>query len=329
MPPRPPNIRDVARAADVSVASVSRLLNATMKVSEERARRIRRAIKTLGYRPDPVARSFSLRRRTAVGLAVPLGERAYTSLVLSDVLAGITEAAAEAGWTIHVVPVRDGGAWPAALVDLVAGTIVMDVAAAAVPWADLKRTGHPAVLMNARRAGVPSVEIWNEEGGALAAERLAALGHRRIAVVGGRMEPMRLRAAGARAALRLRGIRTRIVEVDPAAPEPARRATRALLSGTAPPTAIFYASDWMAWAGLAEARHLGRRIPDDLSIIGFDDSVLAAETDPPLTTVRQPLSEMGRTAFRMLLAGIEGRRIESVRLPVSLVDRSTTAPPPR
>jgi LacI family transcriptional regulator len=163
---------------------------------------------------------------------------------------------------------------------------------------------------------------------------LLGLGHRRIAVIGGPVAMLcsQARISGYSAALASAG-----VEVDPALIRHGNfhhiggyQAARELLDLPDPPTAIFAGSDEQAFGVAEAARVMGRRIPEDLSVVGFDDLAISRWFSPPLTTVRQPLVEMGRTAAEMLLTMIEGREPHGrqVELATELVIRSSTAPPP-
>ncbi|GMA34556.1 hypothetical protein GCM10025876_07600 [Demequina litorisediminis] len=179
---------------------------------------------------------------------------------------------------------------------------------------------------------LPTIDVDNFEGAERAAQHLLSLGHRRIGFLGGRneLDSSHLREAGFRHAHAEAGI-----PVDPAliietryAPENAAQATRTLLGMAEPPTAIMGANDLTALAAIEVAHDLGLSVPGDLSVIGFDDIPEAGLASPALTTVRQPLQEMGAAAMRMLLDRIEGREHSShVRLDTSLVLRETCAPP--
>ena len=180
---------------------------------------------------------------------------------------------------------------------------------------------------------VATVGATNWAGGLSAARHLLALGHRRIAVIGGPVAMLcsRARIDGYRAALESAGI-----DVDPALIRDGNfhhiggyQIARELFELPDPPTAIFAGSDEQAFGVAEAARVTGRRIPQDLSIVGFDDLPISRWVSPPLTTVRQPLAEMGRTAAEMLLTMIESREPigRQIELATELVVRSSTAPP--
>lgn len=325
---RAATIRDVARKADVAVGTVSHFLNDSATISPAKRAAIEKAIASLHYRPDPVARSLSLGRKHIINLAAMLGARAYTAFFFSDILAGLSHAAVETGWTIHHIPLQweDEAAWPARLLDQAGGTVILDDAATRAPWADIRRRRHPVVLLNASRKGVPSLEVDNFSGGRLAAEHLLALGHRRVAVFAGRVGIGRARLDGARSALDRKDVKAQYIHTDFSAPA-AASLTRGLLSldHNERPTAIFYATDWMARAGIAEIQKLGLRVPEDISVVGFDDCILAEEFTPALTTIRQPAYDMGHAAFELLFAAMHQKPARPRLFPVKLIVRESTA----
>jgi LacI family transcriptional regulator len=195
--------------------------------------------------------------------------------------------------------------------------------------------GAPVVAVdhNAGSSSLPSVDSDNFNGAVTATEYLLALGHRRIGFLAGRsdLESGRLRKQGYRHALETAG-----VAVDPALiragefqPESAEDAARQLLTSGGEPTAIFAANDVSALATISVARSLGLRVPDDLSVIGFDNVPESALSDPPLTTIEQPIQQMGLDATRLLIDLIEGEEVPSTHtmLPTKLVVRGSCRAP--
>lgn len=325
-------MRDVAREAGVSVAAVSYHLNGTARLSPATGARIARAVKALGYRPDPLARSLSRGRREAVGLAALVGSRPYADLFLAEILAGAAEVAAGLGWPIHYLPIRQTAeqfTWPARVLDAVAGTLMLDWAADHAPWADIRASGHAVVLLNARRRGVVSVEVDNESGGGLAAEHLLSLGHRRVALISASGPLEQQREAGARRSFRAGGVAAESFKAESSADQAREIVTRLLARPAARrPTALFATSDWMALAVLDQARRCGVRVPEDLSVVGYDDSLLAEAAGPALTTIQQPLRDMGRIGLQRLLGLVNGEHPGPALLPVRLIIRSSTGRPP-
>src|SRR3954451_1987820 len=202
----------------------------------------------------------------------------------------------------------------------------------------LQRHGYPFVVVDPRTApdeGIPAVSAANASGARAATEHLLALGHRRIGAISGPLHWLASseRLNGFQGALAAAGVLPDPGVVRQAAYSPGAGddAAASLLDLPERPTAIFAFNDDLAISVLTAARERGLRVPEDLSVIGFDDSEQAKIVTPPLTSVRQPLAEMGRMAVTLLLQLLESQKVEgvSVELAVRLVERSSTAPPPR
>jgi LacI family transcriptional regulator len=181
-------------------------------------------------------------------------------------------------------------------------------------------------------SGMPTVDSDNFAGAVLATKYLLGLGHRRIGFIGGRpdLESARLREAGFRTAMADAGVRVdeTLVAVGGYRAETAQGPARQLLARTERPTAVFASNDLSAIATVAAAHGLGLAVPDDLSVIGFDNVPESALATPPLTTIMQPLRQMGAEALRLLVDLIAGVECEThVRLPTELVLRASCAPP--
>jgi len=234
---------------------------------------------------------------------------------------------------------RDRRPWSAELASARrAGAIIVTSELTPSDQRSLARARLPYVLIDPA-AKLPDPEVatvgaTNWAGGLSAARHLLELGHRRIAVIGGPVAMLcsRARISGYAAALASAGI-----DLDPALirhgnfhHDGGYQAARELFELPDPPTAIFAGSDEQAFGVAEAARVTGRRIPEDLSVVGFDDLPISRWFSPPLTTVRQPLADMGRIAAEMLLTMIDGRELSGrqVELATELVVRSSTAPPP-
>jgi LacI family transcriptional regulator len=195
--------------------------------------------------------------------------------------------------------------------------------------------GAPVVAVdhNAGSLTLPSVDSDNFEGAVAATEYLLGLGHRRIGFLAGRsdLESGRLRKHGYRQALETAGLTVdpALIRVGEFQPESAEDAARQLLGSGERPTAIFAANDVSALATISAAKSLGLRVPDDLSVIGFDNVPESALSDPPLTTIEQPIQQMGFDATLLLLRLIEGEEVPSTHtmLPTKLVVRGSCSPP--
>lgn len=328
---RPVRLRDVAAAARVDASVASRVLNgdARLSIRPDTRLRILDAAARLNYRPNRAARALKTARTSAIGMLVPdLGNPAFALIAL-----GAERRAAVAGHTLFV----SRGSFPESLFQL-QGRVDGVLVAAATSDASYRRDllgGLPAVLVNRKEPGeLASVIVDDEAGAALAVRYLTELGHRRIAHVAGpqNADTARRRLRGYRTALRASGIDVRgewIAEgaFDESAGHLA--ATR-LLHLRPRPTALFAANIRIAIGTLSAVRRAGLRIPDDVSVVGFDDTPLAAYLDPPLTTVRMPLEELGSIAVETLFEEIGGRRAASlvVSIPPELVVRASTGRPP-
>jgi LacI family transcriptional regulator len=331
-------LANVAASAGVSVATVSKVLNGRNDVAPA----TRALVQELLHEHDYVAR----RGRPALSPAIELFFHGQLNAYHTEVLQGVVEAAAEAGVAV-VVSMRPRGqrgagakrpaAWARALAN--AGrqaAILVTSELVAADLTALTRARMPVVVidpLNLPSARVTSVGSTNFAGGLLATQHLLDLGHRRIAYLGGP-------AAAACNQARMQGYRGAMEAGGAPVPDEYARTGRfsyehgvaggaALLDLPEPPTAVFAGSDETALGVIEAARVRGLRIPEDLSVVGFDDTPVARLAAPPLTTVRQPLREMGAIAVRTALRLVAGERVDfhHVELATELVVRQSTAPP--
>ncbi len=341
---------DVARRAGVSVATVSYVLNGGPRgVSEEKRRRVLAAIAELGYRPNLIARSLRARRTHILGLVLPSTANPYFA-ALSH---AIEEAAAARGYQMVVANAADDPARETAQLEA-----VLRLQIDGLIWipADVRRARRaapaapplppvPTILVDRPLAEpLPAplgfVGVDNMAGGRLAVEHLLALGHQRIACLAGPADHIHARArlAGFKQALRERRIalhKEYILHGDFDYASGARHAARwCALPAAERPTAIVCGNDVMAIGALHAIQQAGLRVPQDLSVVGYDDVPQAAYTVPPLTTVAQPCAAIAAAAVGWLLERIEaplpspaGGPPASRLLPVQLVVRGSTAPP--
>jgi LacI family transcriptional regulator/LacI family repressor for deo operon, udp, cdd, tsx, nupC, and nupG len=329
---RPPTIRDVARRAGVSVATVSRVLNEIPVVRTEMRDRVQVAIAELGYRPSSTARSLSLGRSQAIGVVAPF----FTTPSVVERLRGVSERVGRRGYGLMLFDVetpeqRAGAFRDFARLDRVDGVLVMSLPLYDEEVQALERDRLPVVMVDIGHPRLPNVVIDDERGGELAAKHLLARGHRRIGFVGDlRSSPFGFtsserRRTGFRLALARAGI-----PADDSLDcrgrhgrEEARALAIGLLRRRDRPTAVFAASDTQAIGVLEAANMLGLDVPGDVAVIGFDDIEIAPVLG--LTTVRQPLRQSGRRAADMLLAAIAGADAEPTALaPLEVVARRTT-----
>lgn len=332
-------ITDVAEAAGVSVATVSKVINGRWGVAAETAARVRRVVDELGYVSSLGA--ASLRSSTTHVLAVLVTEIEPFS---AELLKGVSRTVTESGYELLVYvggPHRSDPGWEQRYVARIAGTLA-DGMILVTPAAERYAAGTPLVAVDPHRgdfgarpsdATVPSVLSDNEGGARAATEHLIELGHRRIAFLGGRpdLESARRREAGFRTAMGAAGLPvdpTRVA-VGSYQAEASVGPAHALLDRPDRPTAVFAANDVSAIEIMHVAAELGLRVPHDLSVVGFDDIPEASRTTPPLTTVAQPLQAMGARAAELLLDKIQARDVPAeVTLPTELVVRASTAAPP-
>ena len=327
-------LETVAAAAGVSLATVSKVLNHREDVGAATRLRVQQLLDQYDYVPP---RRAGLNRTPPGSRVIELVVTNPGSPYSVEIMRGVTSGPIDV--VVASVPSSaDARAWASRLASSGrSGAIVVTSQLTPADQRSLARARVPYVLIDPA-AELPSPEVatvgaTNWAGGLAAAHHLLELGHRRIAAIGGPLAMLcsRARISGYSAALASAG-----VEVDPALIRHGDflhlggyQAARELLELPEPPTAIFAGSDEQAFGVAEAARVTGRRIPDDLSVVGFDDLPISRWFSPPLTTVRQPLVEMGRTAAEMLSAMIDGREphARQVELATELVVRSSTAPP--
>ena len=313
-----PTLEQVAALAGVSRATVSRVVNGSPKVSPAVRAQVERAVAKLGYVPNRAARSLVTRRADSVALVVSESHTCFLSEpFFAGVVRGVSAALAETGVQLlllvaHDLPDRGR------LERYVVGGHVDGVLLASLYNDDplpgvLERAGVPAVLVGRPAGTGPAsyVDADNRGGAGQAVDHLARRGRRRIATIAGPqdMGVGQDRLDGYRDGLRAVGLAggDDLVEAGDFTEEGGAAAMGRLLERPGRPVdAVFAASDLMAAGALRTLRAAGRRVPDDVAVVGFEDSAVARYAQPPLTTVRQPIEEMGRQAARLLLAKVAG-----------------------
>jgi LacI family transcriptional regulator len=330
-----PTSRDVARAAGVSQATVSLVLGDKWRgrVSERTAEAVREAAGELGYRPNLAARSLRLGRTRTALLVVP----ALTHEYFARVYTGAAGVAAEHGFGVVLYP-SPAGTGPArdpfgsarAAID---GVIASSMAADAL--AGIGDGGLPLVMLDSDPSapgGAPTVNLAVADGIRQVTRHLLALGHLSFTHLAGNVDTWTFRVRAEAAAAELSGVpgaalRTEWCALDVGA---AREAAVRALTGSGPrPTALICDGDILAAGACKAARGLGLRVPDDLSVSGFDDLSLARAIDPELTTVRLPAEAVGAGGMAALLSLLESGHGAGGELPVELVVRGSTGPAPR
>jgi DNA-binding LacI/PurR family transcriptional regulator len=328
-----PTLESVASRAGVSRATASRVVNGSTTVAPHIREAVQRAIADLGYVPNQAARSLVTQRTNSVALV--LTESA--GRVFSDdpffptIVQGASQVLDDAGMQLVLMMVNSGPSHDR-VEQYAVGGHVDGVMVASMHGADplpstLARLGVP-VVVNGRPMGrtpVPYVDVENEGGAKLAVQHLLESGRRRIATIAGPQDMVGGidRLNGYRAALRDSDRRS-IVAVGDFTRGSGTVAMRQLLDDDPTLDAVFVASDLMADGALRALRQAGRRVPDDVAVIGFDDNEIARYTEPPLTTVRQPVVDIGRTMARQLLRLAAGEQIEAATvLPIELILRES------
>ncbi|MFK3846192.1 LacI family DNA-binding transcriptional regulator [Stenotrophomonas sp. NPDC078853] len=329
-------IYDIAKHVGVSAGTVSRALSRPDKVLPATRSRIEQAAAALGYVPNTVARTLKTQRSGKILVTVP----DIANPFFAQILQGAEEAAQAIGYAVLLgdtqhQPDREERYAQMLRRNEADGLIVLGHRLPPTARAIVQQRGAGAPVVNGCEfdpaLGIPSVHIDNAAAARAVMEHLYALGHERIAVIGGPPgNPLhQQRLEGVRAAGKAHG-RLRQLTVEPGdfSVESGHAAALALLARTPAPTAIFCVSDQMALGALAACRDLGVRVPDDLSIVGFDDLASSRYLTPALTTVRQPMREIGACAVNLLLAIIEGRDVPLQQtLDFSLMVRGSTSAP--
>lgn len=324
-------IRDVARAAGVSVSTVSRVLNGKDDVAPETAAAVHRVIEELGYASSLAARSLRSRATRVVGVIVQDMWHPFISMVIK----GINEVTAAHDYDLLAYASARRSAetlaqWEQRQVAQLNGAVT-DGIIVVTPRAATYRTAFPVVAVDPNQADAefPAVISTNRQGVLEAMRYLLALGHRRIGFITGRMDLQSAvrRFDGYRAALEEAGIPfdpALTAEGDYTREKGFAGALRLLLQPD-PPTAIMASSDDTALGVYDAAAELGLRIPDDLSVIGFDNTLAGALLNPPLTTVDQFVEKMGALAAEILLQRIQGHPCETRvhKAPTRLVIRQS------
>jgi LacI family transcriptional regulator len=338
-PVQPPTLRDVADAAGVHPATASRALNPETRrlVNAETARRVLRAAASLNYEPNPIARSLKTAKSRTIGLVLP----DLTNPLFPPIVRGIEDVLGPAGYSALIVNTDNDAQREQALVGSlrsrqVEGLIVATARLEHPLLEQLHEQGVRMVLVNRRaeQLDIPCVTPDDAAGVGLAVSHLAGLGHRRIAHLAGPQTTSTgvIRARAFRAAVREHGLDddpALTVTCDAWREEQGAKALRQLLDSGAEFTAVVAGNDLIALGCYDVFRERGLRCPEDLSVVGFNGMPFLDKLQPPLTTVAVPHHQIGVEAARMLLESLNerDRPARSVLLPVTLVDRESTAPP--
>jgi DNA-binding LacI/PurR family transcriptional regulator len=333
MPRSPATIRDVAALAGVSHQTVSRVINASERVSPETRQRVEKAIAELGYQPNAIARSMADGRTYTLACITPN----LTDYTFASLIEGAEIESRQHGYFLLTATAPDAETFELLVRQMITsrrteGLLVIN------PYSDRRHEYLPRSVplvflgMRPRQEVGDSASIDEEQAGRLATEHLIFLGHRNIAHITGPMceDCSQDRMAGYLKALQSAGIEPNpawIAEGDWSATF-GDEATRAWIEQNAPITAIFAQNDRMAVGAIRALRDSNRRVPEDVSVIGFDNIPLASYFDPPLTTMFQDIQFIGREAARLLIKRLEEPQAppQHLQYPAEVVIRCSTAP---
>jgi len=336
------SIKEVAQIAGVSIATVSRCINSPEKVTERTRLKVQDAISQTGYSPNKIAQSFRRGRTNLIMVVIPsVGDPFFSAL-----MRGVKRAAKAKGYSVVIEETQSN----TMTADEVSHMLVSNQTDGIVLLGAISPYGNEILSAKSRRdlpivvgcekvspdlADLPSVRVDNAGAASDATNFLISHGHKRIGMIRGQGSSLltKDREAGFRSAMRQAGLPIDfgwVVEGRMTIPG-ARQATRDLLNSAHPPTAIFCANDEMAIGCLHEIKAAGLTVPDDISVIGFDDIRYAEVTDPPLTTIRQPAEEIGECVMYRICRRIEeGPGVgtsEPQIVPHKLVVRQSVAAP--
>jgi LacI family transcriptional regulator len=309
-PPRRPSVKDVAALSGVSVGTVSNVLNRPDLVSSATRQRVEDAMAELNFHRNASARQLRAGVSCTVGAIVSdVRNPFYTEL-----LRGIEDRLAAEDHTLIICssdndPVREASFLRLLTEQGVRGVLITPMDTTSERLAALSSLGIPSVVLDADVPGRPSVGVDNVHGGRQAVAHLLAMGHRRIALLAAQqvLQSSQQRCQGARQAVEEAGLDPgevlQIVHLSDVSANGGQQAIIPLLDSGRPPTAVFTINDIVALGVLRELRVRGLRVPEDLAVVGYDDLFLAAELMVPLSSVRQPMREMGWAAADLLLAG--------------------------
>jgi LacI family repressor for deo operon, udp, cdd, tsx, nupC, and nupG len=332
-------IYDVARLAGVSTSTVSRMLNGKGQFAPVTRLAVDQAVERLHYRPNTIARSLRTKSTQTIAFLLPdIPDPFFVSLI-----SGIQRYAQERDYAILLCVTQGDAEREEQYLSLlhakqVDGVLVDGLVLPPGRIARFVEDGFPMVCLDrdVDSPSVPLVQVDNRLGGRRATEHLLSLGHRRIAHLSG-AEPERLRHSQERLAGYQEALSHASLAVDPRlvvagdfTEEGGHRATRALLASGAPFSAIFAANDLSAIGAIRAIFESGRSVPEDVSVVGFDDIHISAFVRPQLTTMQQPAAEIARRATEILISMIQGRRVRDRRhlLEPQLIVRTSSAPAP-
>lgn len=330
---RPPTIKDVAADLGTSVATVSRAISRPHLLKADTVERVREAIKRIGYRPNLVAQNLKLGSTRSIYVVIP-----SLSPFFLEIFRGVERAAMEASYSAVIAhtgrdPVREGEFFDQVAGGRADGVLLLSSARIHTPVPhQFQLPPTVAVLEAAEGQDFPSVRVDHVRAAIQATNHLLQLGHRQIAhITGNARSPMAVhRREGFVAAMSAAGVRNAEEHCVPGefTPEAGQTAMEILLGRDSIPTAVFAANDEIAIGAIRAIRAKGLRVPEDISVIGYDNQRLGSIYDPALTTVHIPTFDLGYQAMIKLFRMLSNEQFEhDILLPTHVVKRATTAAP--
>lgn len=331
-----PTMNDVAREADVSVATVSRVINGNSGVSAKLEQRVQNAMKKLHYHPSSLARSFKMQQTMLIGVIIPLIDHPFYSRLAMT----IEQKLFQHDYRAIICSSGEDGDRELAYIEMllrqrVDGFIINSAVMNTSYFDELEDLNIPYVLIDRDLPQAECSKVFgdNSQGGYIGMEHLIQLGHKRIGVIGALAytEPMNRRIRGTREALAAYGIEADpdlLITADTQLFDMGYESAKKLMMLDSPPTAIFSLTDVTAVGVMHAVSELGMKIPDDISVLGYDNVPIASYMIPQLSTVGQPIIEMGEKAAELLLNHIRDAThpIEKAVLQTQLILRQSTQP---
>lgn len=327
-------ISDVAKLSGLSKTTVSRVLNNHPYVSEDKKKKVLKAMKELGYSPNPAARRLRGQLTTTIGVIVPRIVNPFFSYLVNS----IEQTAFTQGYQVLICQSNEDKEKELAFLNLLKTKQIDGIVMTSIEndWDIIEQYTEygPIVLCNEylNNPDVPIVRIDQNKGAYIGINHLIQKGHRKIAYcTGGLFDEQgkdKDRNQGFQKALKEAGImiNPKWIFVNQHTIEDGKRVIKQILEMDDRPTAVFTGSDEVAGGMMIEAKEHGLTIPDDIAIIGFDDQPIAELLDPQLTTIRQPVNQMGEKAVELIIGLLNNpeKRISSFELPIELVIRKST-----
>jgi len=312
-------LADIAKKANVSKMTVSRVLSGKGQVAPKTTERVKKIIAELDYQPNLIARSLASNKSMMLGVIIPKIEYMFLDNYIAQILSGVTDVALQNNYRIMLYPIdplqdNDSECLNLARSKLIDGMILVKTKSNDPNIAVLADSGFPFILVNNKKYSkkINFVDSQNIKGASIAVKYLYDLGHRDIAFVAGSMDETngKDRLKGYKNTVKSLGLKycNEWIVYGDFNKEKAYQESEKLLKGKKRPTAIFCADDYMAIGVMERIKEEGLTIPDDIAIVGFDDIELAAYVKPTLTTIRQPIYELGKTAAQVLLNLIKGKQ---------------------